>query len=84
MSVSELKQLLIHRINSIDDESYLNAIKILTDPGHDEDRTACRGTRYELNEFEKQKIANAKQQIKEGKVMSHEKVVGNLQKWLEE
>ena len=77
MSISNLKEILIRRIKDIEDENFLNAIKELTDHLPD-DRP------YELNDFEKQKIAIARKQVKDGKTSSHEEVVERVESWLKE
>lgn len=77
MPISDLKEILIRRTNAIEDENFLNVIKELTEcpPGD---------LPYELNDFEKQKIAKARKQVKDGKIVSHEEVVERVQTWLQE
>ncbi|MEM6845024.1 MAG: hypothetical protein AAF632_22615 [Bacteroidota bacterium] len=77
MQVSELKDILIQRIQSTEDEDFLNALKVLTDRKL-EDYT------YELTDFEKSKIARARQQVTEGKVYTQEEVFESVNTWLKE
>ena len=67
MLISELREILIQRIRTIEDETFLNAIKVLTD---------AKMTRqpYELNEFEQRKIAKARKQVENGEVFTQEEV----------
>ena len=77
MLIFELKEILIHRIQTIDDESFLNAIKILTD-------SKVTDQRYELSEFEQQKIANARKQAENGEIATQEEVFKKVDAWLKE
>lgn len=75
MRSSELKDILIQRIRAINDESFLYALKVLTD-------TKAINEVYELNEFEEQKIARARGQIKDGEVFTQEEVFKEVDSWL--
>ena len=77
MPISELRDILIKRIQTIEDETFLNAIKVLTDSKMVEQP-------YELNEFEQQKIANARKQVKKGEVATQEDVFEKVNTWLKE
>ncbi len=77
MLVSELREILIHRIQTIDDEPFLNAIKVLTD-------SKVVNQPYKLSEFEQQKIANARNQVENGEVATQEEVFEKVNAWLKE
>lgn len=71
MQTSELKDILIQRIQAIEDEAFLNALKVLTDL-----KTVDQP--YKLNEFEEQKIARAREQVKNGEVFTQEEVFNKV------
>ena len=75
MLVSELREILIHRIQSIEDEEFLNAIKVLTD-------SKIVDQTYELSDFEQQKIANARTQVENGEIVTQEEVFEKVNTWL--
>lgn len=75
MQVSELKDILIQRIQSTEDEAFLNALKVLTD-------LKSKDQAYELNDFEQDKITRARQQVEEGKVYAQEEVFESVNTWL--
>lgn len=75
MPISELREILIKRIQTIDDEDFLNAIKILTD-------SKVENKAYELNEFERQKLADARKQVEKGEYASQEEVFEKVNAWL--
>ena len=77
MLVSELREILIHRIQSIEDEEFLNAIKVLTD-------SKIVDQTYELSDFEQQKIANARTQVENGEIVTQEEVFEKVNTWLKE
>ena len=77
MLVSELKEVLIQRIQSIEDEEFLNAIKVLTD-------SKVVDQPYELNDIEQKKIANARTQVKNGEIVTQEAVFEKVNAWLKE
>ncbi|MGB3587169.1 MAG: hypothetical protein WBA23_11545 [Tunicatimonas sp.] len=77
MLVSELREILIHRIQSIEDEEFLNAIKILTD-------SKIIDQPYELSDFEQQKISNARRQVENGEIFTQEEVFKKVNAWLKE
>ena len=74
METSEIKSVLIQRIQDIDDPSFLNALKTITDAKAEEV--------YRLSDFEKESIREAKQQYTEGKVTSHEIIKQEMEVWL--
>lgn len=73
MVTAELKNILIDRIRQIDDESFLNALKVLTDSKIEKDV-------YQLSDFEKGKIAQARQ---EGNYIDYKAAMQDIDEWLE-
>lgn len=74
MLKAELKNILIDRIRQINDESFLEALKILTDSKIEKEN-------YQLSDFEKEKIDQARQ---EKKYIDHKTVMDEIDQWLEE
>ena len=77
MQTSELKDILIQRIQAIEDAPFLKALKVLTD-------TKIVNQPYKLNDFEQQKIASAREQIKNGETFTQEEVFKSVDTWLKE
>lgn len=77
MLISELREILIQRIQTIEDEAFLNAIKVLTD-------SKMVDQPYELNEFEQQKIDTARKQVDHGETSTQEEVFEKVNAWLKE
>ncbi len=75
MQTSELKDLLIQRIQDIEDEEFLNALKTIIERP---------SPPYELSAFEQQKIARARKQIDNGESLTHEEVFDQVNAWLKE
>ncbi|MGF1638328.1 MAG: hypothetical protein ACFCUU_14730 [Cyclobacteriaceae bacterium] len=70
---SELKNILIDRIRQINDESFLEALKILTDSKIEKEK-------YQLSDFEKNRINQARQ---EENYIDHQTAMDEIDKWLE-
>jgi hypothetical protein len=75
MQISELREILIKRIQTIEDEDFLNAMRILTD-------SKVENPIYNLNEFERQKIAIARKQVENGEYTTQEEVFEKVNSWL--
>lgn len=75
MEANSLKSLLIQRIQAINDEVFLNALKVLTDSKVENDK-------YQLNQFEQQKINKARQQYANGETYSQEDIKQEIDSWL--
>ncbi|MGV3587272.1 MAG: hypothetical protein ACO1OF_09740 [Adhaeribacter sp.] len=75
MEANSLKDILIQRIQAINDEAFLNALKILTDSKVENDR-------YQLNQFEQEKINKARQQYANGETFSQESIKQEIDSWL--
>lgn len=75
MEANSLKNILIQRIQAIDDEVFLNALKVLTDSKVENDK-------YQLNQFEQEKINKARQQYANGETFSQEEIKQEIDLWL--
>jgi len=75
MEANSLKDILIQRIQAINDEAFLNALKILTDSKVENDK-------YQLNQFEQEKINKARQQYANGETFSQESIKQEIDSWL--
>jgi predicted transcriptional regulator len=76
MGSNTLKDLLIQRIQAINDETFLQALKILTDAKVEQDG-------YILNQFEKEKINKARAQYAKGETFTQDEVKEDIDRWLE-
>lgn len=72
MLTAELKDILINRIRQIDDEAFLEALKVLTDSKIEKEL-------HQLSDFEKEKINQARQ---EGKYIDHTTAMQEIDQWL--
>ena len=75
MEANSLKNILIQRIQAINDEVFLNALKVLTDSKVENDK-------YQLNQFEQEKINKARQQYANGETFSQEDIKQEIDSWL--
>ncbi len=75
METNSLKNILIQRIQAINDEVFLNALKVLTDSKVENDT-------YKLNQFEQEKINKARQQYANGETFSQEEIKQEIASWL--
>ena len=76
MSTLELKNILIHKIASINDEAFLNAIRTIID-------AKTESTIYKTSVEQKMKIQEGIEQIENGKYFTNEQVESEIDKWLE-
>ncbi len=77
MSTLELKNILIRKIASINDEAFLNAIRTIID-------AKTESTIYKTSVEQKMKIQEGIEQIENGKYFTNEQVESEIDKWLEE
>lgn len=75
MPTQSLKDILIQRIQAINDEACLNALKVMTDARIEYDK-------YQLSQFEQEKLKNAQQQYANGETSTHDEVKGEIDSWL--
>jgi len=77
MSTLEIKNILIRKIESINDETFLNAIRTIID-------AKTESTIYKTSVEQKMKIQEGIEQIENGKYFTNEQVESEIDKWLEE
>ncbi len=78
MTTTKLKNLLTQKISKIDDNDFLNAIRIIIEMKEN------AGDIYKLNEIQRKRIRKSKEQIKNGEVIDNEQVFHEIEKWLKE
>ena len=76
MTAIKLKSLLIKKINQIDDESFLEAIRTIIE-------SKAEGNVYQLNDIQKEKIKKAKQQIANDEFVEHDDLMKEIDEWME-
>lgn len=75
MEADSIKNILIQRIQAINDEAFLNALKVLTD-------AKVKSDTYNLSQFEQEKINKARQQYANGETYAQEEVKQDIDSWL--
>lgn len=75
MKAIELKKLLIHRIEEIDDEAFLNAIKTILD-------SKSQSQTLNLSNQQRNEIVESKKQISEGLYIDQTQMDIEFEKWL--
>ena len=75
MTTIELKKVLIHRINEINDVSFLSAIKTILD--------SKSGTKViALTEEQRNEINESRKEVKQGHYIEHELLDKKVSEWL--
>jgi len=77
MSTLELKQMLVHKIGLIEDDSYLLAINTLIDS------TLNENVVFELNQEQKTRIDKSIKQAETGKTLTINKAFDDIDEWLQ-
>ena len=77
MSTIELKNILIHKIAAINDETFLKAIRTIVD-------AKTESTIYKTSQEQKQRIKEGIDQIQSGEYFTNEQVELEVDKWLGE
>nr|WP_319400409.1 hypothetical protein [uncultured Carboxylicivirga sp.] len=75
MKAIELKKLLIHRIEEIDDEAFLNAIKTILD-------SKSQSQTLNLSNQQRNEIVESRKQISEGLYIDQTQMDIEFEKWL--
>lgn len=75
MSTIELRHIINEQLSHIDDMDFLNAIKTII-----ESKTA--EVTHKLSEYQKKRIASARQQLKNKQTIAHEAVQKEIDQWL--
>jgi predicted transcriptional regulator len=77
MTTIELKNILIHKIAAINDESFLNALKAILD-------AKSEATSYITTEEQKEQIQRGINQMENGDSFANEQVESEIDQWLKE
>lgn len=77
MTTTELKKELIHRIAGIDDENFLNALKIILD-------AKSESSELVLTSEQKSEILQSKKEIEEGLYFEQAEIDKIIGEWLKE
>jgi predicted transcriptional regulator len=76
MTTIDLKNLIIRKINQIEDDSFLDAIHRIISSKADEQSIV-------LSDSQKYEIREAKKQIANGESVQHDSLMQEIDKWLE-
>lgn len=75
MNTIELRNKIIDQLSRIDDVSFLEAIKTIVDSkAHDQI--------YKLSEFQKERIRDAREQVRKGQTISDKDLQKEISQWL--
>ena len=77
MSTLELRHIISEHLSHIDDESFLIALKTIT-----EGKISC--STYKLSDFQKNRIDLARQELRDGETIAHDDLQKEIDKWLNE
>ena len=75
MSTIELRKKIINQLSRIEDVSFLRAIKTLVDSKAHEEI-------YKLSEFQRERIREGREQLRNGKTISNEALQKEIVQWL--
>lgn len=75
MSAIELRHTIIKYLSQIDDVSFLKAIKTIIE-------SKATGEFYKLSDYQKKRIESGREQLKNGKTISHESLQKEIDQWL--
>ena len=78
MTSTQLKKILVKRINKIEDEEFLNAIRIMIEKADREQGI------YKLSSLQKKLIKQSDKDFKEGRYFTNEEVFNEIEEWLKE
>jgi len=78
MTTAQLKKILVKKINKIEDDDFLNAVKVILDI-----KESNIGV-YKLNPIQKKLIQQSEKDFKEGRVYTNEEVFKEIDEWLKE
>ena len=77
MSTIELRHIISEHLSHIDDESFLTALKIITEG-------KISGSTYKLSDLQKERIDLARQELKNGETIAHDDLQKEIDEWLSE
>jgi hypothetical protein len=75
MSTLELREKIINQIASINDASFLRAIKVLLDSKLEKEV-------YKLSDYQKERIRHGREQLKKNQTISHDELQKEIDQWL--
>ncbi len=75
MSTIELRKKIINQLSRIEDVTFLRAIKTLVDSKAHEEI-------YKLSEFQRERIREGREQLRNGKTISNEALQKEIVQWL--
>lgn len=78
MSTQEIKSELYESIENIEDEKFLEALRIIINSKVEENGV------FKLNDIQKKRIRQSNIQFKRGEGISNDKVFEKMEKWLKE
>lgn len=76
MGTTELKHIITEHLTHIEDKSFLQDLKNMLE-------SKVASETYTLNDFEKERIQLAREQLKKGETISNEKIHHQVQKWFD-
>ena len=75
MSTLELRHIINEHLSLIEDVSFLNALKTIIES------KASNGI-YQLSDYQKERINSAREQLKNGQIISNDDVQKEIEQWL--
>ncbi|MDQ3021946.1 MAG: hypothetical protein M3R36_15440 [Bacteroidota bacterium] len=78
MTTQEIKNILHDNIENIEDEKFLEALRIIINSKVEENGV------FKLNDIQKKKIRQSNLQFKRGEGISNDEVFEKMEKWLKE
>lgn len=75
MSTLELRNSIIEQLSTIEDVSFLNALRTII-------ASKVSDSVYELSDFQKKRIELGRQQLKDGQTISQEDLQNEIDQWL--
>jgi regulatory protein YycI of two-component signal transduction system YycFG len=76
MGTVELKHIIAEHLTHIEDKSFLQDLKNLLE-------SKVASETYTLDDFEKERIRMAREQVKKGETISNEKIHSQVQEWFD-
>lgn len=76
MNTIQLRSKIIERLHTIDDETFLKALDLLT-------KNKSNESVYHLSAEQKLRVTKARQDLASGRTISHETLEAEIEKWLD-
>lgn len=77
MNTAELRHIIAEQLSQIEDESFLQAIKIIIE-------SKVSGDGYKLSDFQKERINIAREELQTYQTISHVDLQNEVDQWLNE